>query len=105
MLNIEIYECDGDYIVMVLDASCDQILWCCCGYTSYYQVMSDIQYLTTMRYINELDVYVSCVPQTFEQIDKMFVLHKDKQHIRERLRICGKLLSAQETTIDMKGEY
>lgn len=105
MLDIEIYECDGDYIVMVLDAYDGKILWSCCGYTSYYQVMTDIQHLMTMRYINELDVYVSCAPRTFEQIDKMFVLHKDKQHIRERLRNSGKLLSTRETSIDMKGEY
>lgn len=105
MLNIEIYECDGDYILMVFDAYCDEILWCWCGYTSYYQVMADIQNLTTMKNINELDVYVSCAPQTFEQVDKMFVLCTNKQHIRDRLRKSGKLLSAQETSIDMKGEY
>lgn len=105
MLNIEIYECDGDYIIMVLDAYEGEILWCWCGYTSYYQVMADIQRIMVMRCINELDVYVSCAPRTFEQIDKMFILCKDKRHIRERLRMSGKLLSAQETSIDMKGEY
>lgn len=105
MLNIEIYECDGDYIVMVLDDYEGEILWCWCGYTSYYQVMTDIQHLMTMRHINELDVYVSCAPRTFEQVDKMFILCKDKRHIRDRLRMCGKLLNTQETSIDMKGEY
>lgn len=90
---------------MLLDAYCGEILWCGCGYTSYYPVMSDIQYLTNMRYINELYVYISCESQTFEQVDKMFVLRTDKQHIRDRLRKSGKLLSAQETSIDMRGGY
>lgn len=105
MLNIEVYACNGEYVLMIFDAHCDEILWCWCGYTSYYQVMSDIQNISTMKHINELDVYVSCAPRTFEQVDKMFVLCKDKQNIREKLRKSGKLLTTQETSIDMKGEY
>lgn len=105
MLNIEIYECDGDFILMVLDAHCGKILWSWCGYTSFYQVMTDVRNITIMEHINELDVYMSCAPRTFEQIDKMFILHKDKQGILKRLRNSGKLLSTQETSIDMKGEY
>lgn len=105
MLNLEIYECDGDFILMILDAHYDDILWCWCGYTSFYQVMTDVRNITIMEHINELDVYVSCAPRTFEQIDKMFVLCKDKRQIRERLRMSGKLLRNQETSINMKGEY
>lgn len=105
MLNIEIYECDGDYIVMAIACEDDDILWCNCGYTSYYQVMTDIQNISIMRHINELDVYMSCAPMTFEQVDKMFVLCKHKRAIRERLRMSGKLLTKQETNIDRKGGY
>lgn len=105
MLNIELYECGDDFIIMVMDAHSNDIIWCMCGYTSFYQVMAEIRNLTMLEQINELDVYVSCAPRTFEQIDNMFVLCKDKQRIRERLRMSGKLLTTRETSIDMKGEY
>lgn len=105
MLNIEIYECGGDFILVVLDNRCGEILWCWCGYTSFYQVMTDVRNITIMERINELDVYMSCAPRTFEQIDKMFTLRKDKQNILKLLRNSGKLLTTQTTSIDMKGEY
>lgn len=105
MVDIEVYKSFDDYILMVIDSNVDEILWCSCGYTSYFQVMTDITNLMLIDDINQLDIYVSCAPESFDRVDKMFTLHKNKEKIRQELKDSGRLLTLHESLNIEKGEY